>query len=97
MTIEKQTEKAVLLRLRIWGDRAPQGGFVSSMIRDFSGTWKFWVPKSTIINNKVNGFLYYKLQEAMESIEQYYAGFNGRLLNVFIEEINIEELKKALQ
>lgn len=44
----RESEKAIQLEVRYYGEIAPYGGFVSSQVRDVSGTMKIWVPKTQI-------------------------------------------------
>jgi hypothetical protein len=52
-----ETEKAIQIEVRYAMEVAPQGGFVSSLVRDAHGTTKVWVPKSQIENGALSEYI----------------------------------------
>ena len=53
----KESEKAIQIEAKYSAEVAPKGGFVSSMVRDTSGTLKIWIPKTQIENGAISEWI----------------------------------------
>lgn len=75
----RETEKAVMLTMQISGEVAPQGGFVSSMVRDFNATQDVWIPKSQLDEQgRPSAWI---LEQKANEITDRRMPMNGRMLN----------------
>lgn len=75
---ERETEKAVLIKLRLYAEYAPEGGFVSSMVRDRNIDTNVWIPKSQFENGQPTNWI---LQQKANEIAERYTPMNGRVLS----------------
>lgn len=77
----KETEKAVQVEANVIMEIAPKGGFVSSLIRERSGKWTFWCPKSVVKDDVIaDWFLGKKINEAREYYEDKF--YNAQILTI---------------
>jgi hypothetical protein len=80
-TTGKETEKAIQIKSEVYMEVAPIGGFTSSLIKDRTGSWTFWCPKSVYSDGKpADWFIEKKAAEAKEFYENKF--FNAQILNV---------------
>lgn len=62
-----ESEKAIQLEVRYSGEVAPMGGFVSSQVRDVSGTTKVWIPKAQIEKGNISEWIASQKRGEIES------------------------------
>lgn len=62
-----ESEKAIQLEVRYSGEVAPMGGFVSSQVRDVSGTTKVWIPKTQIEKGNISEWIASQKRGEIES------------------------------
>ena len=75
---EKETEKAVLVNVKLTGEAAPEGGFVSSLVRDWHVQKKVWLPKSQMTQEGASEWI---LKTKAEEIAKDNTPIHGQVLN----------------
>lgn len=77
-TYERETDKAVMVNVRVYAEYAPEEGFVSSMVRDKTINQKVWIPKSQFENGSPTNYI---LRVKAKEIAEKYTPLNGRVLS----------------
>ena len=72
-----ESDKAVKIKMNLYAEYAPNGGFVSSMVKDKSISTEVWIPKSQMVKGQPSTWIMgVKAQEVAEK----YTPMNGRVL-----------------
>lgn len=79
-----ESEKAIQLEVRYSGEVAPKGGYVSSQVRDVSGTTKVWIPKTQIERGNISEWI---ASQKRDEIETYIT--SRRFMNAQVTHLNM--------
>lgn len=91
----KETNKAIMLKMHFYIEYAPDGGFVSSMVRDKEGTIEVWIPKSQIKEGKITEWIANQKKQEIEN-KIMSKVINGKVLNskIFFQDKKTIQLNK---
>lgn len=78
-----ESEKAIQIEVRYMANVAPKGGYVSSQVREVSGTTKVWVPKTQIENGNLSEWI---ASQKRGEIEDYIT--SKRYMNAQVVRMN---------
>ena len=73
-----ESDKAVKVKLSMYAEYAPQGGFVSSMVRDKTINTEVWIPKSQMVKGEPTTWI---MNAKATEIAERFTPMNGRVLS----------------